>query len=119
MNSGIVIATTGMTLMAEPGHQGKKPSGRKPGGKKARRDRDHLDLGRDIDQFYTLERTERWDEYLRLAGAPKFQEALAVEAARAGEADVSGPLRVLDDAIGYAIALDRIPDAAGLALARA
>ena len=36
-----------------------------------------------------------WDDYFPLAGAQKFQAALAAEAARTGETDALGPLRSL------------------------
>ena len=58
-----------------------------------------------------------WEDYFPLAGAQKFQAALAAEAARTGEIDALGPLRVLDEALGHAVELGRVTDAAGLALA--
>ena len=60
-----------------------------------------------------------WDDYFPLAGAQKFQAALAAEAVRTGETDALGPLRVLDQALVHAVELGRVIDAAGLTLALA
>lgn len=93
-------------------------AGTKPGRKKA------AGRGRgipDFAQFAALLEGYRqdgeWDDYFPLAGAQKFQAALAAEAARTGETDALGPLRVLDEALGHAVELGRVTDAAGLTLA--
>ena len=88
-------------------------------GGKGRKKRGDQSFARFINLLEDYKDRGIWDRYLELAGAPKFQEALAAEAARTGEIDVTGPLQVLDDAIERAAGLGRIADAAGLTLSRA
>jgi hypothetical protein len=88
----------------------------------ARRDQDGGGggSGPGIGQYLMLldlyEQDGRWDDYMRLAGAPRFLTALANQA-RHG--DPPEPLRTLDAALERAIRLGRVPDMAALLLARA
>ena len=85
-------------------------------GRKAR-DRAAADFARFAALLGDYERDARWDAYFPLVRAPKFQAALAAEAVRTGETDALGPLRVLDEALGHAVKLGRVTDAADLTLA--
>ena len=93
-------------------------AGPKPGRKKAAgRDRGIPDFAQFAALLEGYRQDGEWDDYFPLAGAQKFQAALAAEAARTGEIDALGPLRVLDEALGHAVELGRVTDAAGLTLA--
>jgi hypothetical protein len=97
--------------MSEPGR----------GGQGARRDQDGGGgSGSGTGQYLMLlglyERHGRWDDYMRLAGSPRFLAALANQP-RHG--DPPEPLRTLDTALKHAIRLGRVPDMAALVLARA
>lgn len=93
-------------------------AGPKPGREKAAgRDRGIPDFAQFAALLEGYRQDGEWDDYFPLAGAQKFQAALAAEAARTGEIDALGPLRVLDEALGHAVELGRVTDAAGLALA--
>src|ERR1700722_16811771 len=97
--------------MSEPEH----------GAKGARRDQDGGGgSGSGPGQYLMLlglyERHGRWDDYMRLAGSPRFLAALANQP-RHG--DPPEPLRTLDTALKHAIRLGRVPDMAALVLARA
>ncbi|MGH3222061.1 MAG: hypothetical protein ACRDPY_25740 [Streptosporangiaceae bacterium] len=85
-------------------------------GKKAE-DRAALDFARFAALLGDYERDAQWDAYFPLARAPKFQAALAAEAVRIGETDALGPLRILDEALGHAVNLGRVTEAADLTLA--
>ena len=65
------------------------------------------------------ERHGRWDDYMLLAGSPRFLNALADQARRGGSAGAAEPLRTLDTALQHAITLGRVQDMAALLLARA
>ena len=93
-------------------------AGTEPGRKKAAgRDRGIPDFAQFAALLEGYRQDGEWDDYFPLAGAQKFQAALAAEAARTGEIDALGPLRVLDEALGHAVELGRVTDAAGLTLA--
>lgn len=92
----------------------------KVAGGKGRKKRGDHSFAQFIELFEGYENRRDWDKYLKLAGRPKFQEALAAEAVRTGGISGTGPtLRVLDNAIERATSLGRIADAAGLTLSRA
>jgi hypothetical protein len=93
-------------------------AGTKPGPKKtAGRDRGIPDFAQFAALLEGYRQDGEWDDYFPLAGAQKFQAALAAEAARTGETDALGPLRVLDEALAHAVELGRVTDAAALTLA--
>lgn len=107
--------------MDKAGHRaagGRAGEAEKPGRKKAAgRDRGIPDFAKFAVLLEGYRQDGEWDDYFPLAGAQKFQAALAAEAARTGETDALGPLRVLDEALGHAVELGRVTDAAGLTLA--
>ena len=73
-------------------------------------------------QLRSLERYKQdgnWDSYLALAASPQFQEDLAAWTIRRGTAAAAGPLDILELALGQAVRLGRIGDAAALTLAMA
>jgi len=98
--------------MSEPGRRARA----------ARRDQDGggPGSGPGTGQYLTLldlyERHGRWDDYMLLAGSPRFLAALASQPRHGGPAE---PLRTLDVALEHAIRLGRVPDMTALLLARA
>jgi hypothetical protein len=73
-------------------------------------------------QLRSLERYKRdgnWDSYLALTASPQFQECLAAWTVRGGAPGATGPLDALEFALGQAVRLGRIGDAAALTLATA
>ena len=75
-----------------------------------------------VRQLRSLERYKRdgdWDSYLALTASPQFQERLAAWTVRGGAPGATGPLDALDFALGQAVRLGRIGDAAALTLATA